>query len=130
MVSPVSPKVTSIPLANSASEPIETIIPGIAAHIPVSTIEFALENANVKVFLIPFNRRGFMMGYRKKLEELVDNNKDCSFVGMKTLAAGNLDPQKAYEYISKHNICAVTIGMVTEEEAEVSTKIALKALQK
>ena len=106
------------------------IIPGIAAHNPVSTLEYALENAKAKAFLIPFNRRGFMMGYRKKLEELVDNNKDCSFVGMKTLAAGNLDPQKAYEYISKHNICAVTIGMVTEEEAEVSTKIALKALQK
>ncbi len=106
------------------------IIPGIAAHNPVSTLEYALENAKAKAFLIPFNRRGFMMGYRKKLEELVDNNKDCSFVGMKTLAAGNLDPQKAYEYISKHNICAVTIGMVTVEEAEVSTKIALKALQK
>ena len=42
------------------------IIPGIAAHNPVSTLEFALENAKeAKAFLIPFNRRGFMMGYRK-----------------------------------------------------------------
>ena len=48
---------------------------------------------------------------------------------MKTLAAGKLDPKKAYEYISKHNICAVTIGMVTTEEAEISTKIALDALR-
>lgn len=106
------------------------VIPGIAAHNPVSTLEYALENLpDVKVFLIPFNKRGMFMGYKKKLEEIVDNTKNCSFVGMKTLAAGKLDPKKAYEYISKHNICAVTIGMVTTEEAEISTKIALEALR-
>ena len=106
------------------------VIPGIAAHFPVSTLEYALENLpDVKVFLIPFNKRGMFMGYKKKLEEIVDNTKNCSFVGMKTLAAGKLDPKKAYEYISKHNICAVTIGMVTTEEAEISTKIALEALR-
>ncbi|TFG01869.1 MAG: hypothetical protein EU540_02710 [Promethearchaeota archaeon] len=105
------------------------VIPGIAAHNPVSTLEYALENLpDVKVFLIPFNKRGMFMGYKKKLEEIVDNTKNCSFVGMKTLAAGKLDPKKAYEYISKHNICAVTIGMVTTEEAEISTKIALETL--
>jgi len=107
------------------------VIPGIAAHNPVSTLEYALENLpDVKVFLIPFNKRGMFMGYKKKLEEIVDNTKNCSFIGMKTLAAGKLDPKKAYEYISKHNICAVSIGMVTTEEAEISTKIALEALSK
>ena len=105
------------------------VIPGIAAHNPVSTLEYALENLpDVKVFLIPFNKRGMLMGNKRKLEEIVDNTKNCSFIGMKTLAAGKLDPKKAYEYISKHNICAVAIGMVTTEEAEISTKIALEAL--
>ena len=48
---------------------------------------------------------------------------------MKTLAAGNLGPDAAMSYIAKHNICAVTIGMVSVEEAEVSTKKALYYLQ-
>ncbi|MFX1393774.1 MAG: hypothetical protein ACFFAH_09385 [Promethearchaeota archaeon] len=107
------------------------VIPGIAAHNPVSTLEFALNNLpDVKAFLIPFNANGMFMGDKKKLEEIVDNNKKCSFIGMKTLAAGKLNLKKAYDYISKHNIRAVTIGMVTTDEAEISTKIALEALSK
>ena len=79
------------------------VIPGIAAHNPVSTLEFALENLpEVKAFLIPFNAKGMFMSNQKDLEELVDNNNNCSFVGMKTLAAGKLNPKEAYEYISKH----------------------------
>ena len=49
---------------------------------------------------------------------------------MKTLDAGRLEPKKAFEYISQHNICAVAISMVETEEAKISTEIALKALQK
>jgi hypothetical protein len=106
------------------------IIPGIAAHNPVSTLEYAFENlTSVKAFLIPFNAQGMFMGDQKKLENIVNNHKDHHFIGMKTLAAGKLDPNEAYEYISRHNICCVTIGMVTAEEAKVSTEIALKVLQ-
>lgn len=107
------------------------VIPGLALHNPAPTLEYALENLpHVKVFLTPLNANGLYMGDKEALEKLVDDNKDLYFVGMKTLAAGKLEPKEAYEYISKHNICAVTIGMVTVEEAEVSTKIALEALQK
>lgn len=105
--------------------------PGIALHNAVPTLEYALENLpQVKAFLVPFNANGLYMGDKEALEKIVDNNKDKWFVGMKTLAAGKLEPLEAYDYISKHNICAVTIGMVTVEEAETSTKIALQALQK
>jgi hypothetical protein len=104
-------------------------IPGIATHDPIPTIIYALENSlNVKAFLIPFNAAGEFMGNAKKLEKLVDSTLDYSFVGMKTLAAGTLEPKKAFEYISKHNICSVTIGMVSKIEAHESTKIALEAL--
>jgi hypothetical protein len=105
------------------------VIPGIAVHNPVPTLEFALENANnIKCFLVPFAVNGFMMGDQKRLEELVDNNKDKSFFGMKTLAAGSVDAQEAFNYISKHNICSVIIGQVDVEEAKLSTKIALESL--
>lgn len=105
------------------------IIPGIAAHNPVSTLEYAFENIpSVKTFLIPFNARGYLMGNQIELEKIVDSHKNHHFIGMKTLAAGKLNPYKAYEYISRHNICCTTIGMVSIDEAKESTEIALKHL--
>ena len=107
------------------------VIPGLAVHNPISTLEYSFKNnINAKTFLVPFNANGMNMGNQKNLEALIDNRKDTAFMGMKTLAAGKLDPNKAYEYISQHNICAVIIGMVEVEEAQASTEIALKALQK
>lgn len=107
------------------------VIPGIATHNPIPTIEFCIKNSlNVKFFLIPFNIKGFLMGDKAKLEQLVDNRKDFYFIGMKTLAAGNIKPEIAFEYIIKHNICALTIGMVNNQQATESTSIALKALNK
>ncbi|TFG23510.1 MAG: hypothetical protein EU533_03120 [Promethearchaeota archaeon] len=104
-------------------------IPGVAAHNPVSTLNFVFENApHVNTFLIPFNANGLFMGDQKKLEELVDLRTDIAIMGMKTVAAGKVSPKKAYEYISKHNIRCVTIGMVTVEEARESTEWALKML--
>jgi len=105
------------------------IIPGIATHDPIPTIQYCLENSlNVRAFLIPFNKNGFLMGNAKELEELVDNTKNFYFIGMKTLSAGEIKPDIAFDYISNHNICAVTIGMVTTHQAEESTKTALKLL--
>ena len=106
------------------------VIPGIAAHNPVSTLEYAFENIpSVRTFLIPFNARGYLMGNQKELEKLINSREDHHFIGMKTLAAGKLNPNKAYDYISKHNICCTTIGMVSVEEARESTEIALKSFQ-
>ena len=105
------------------------ILPGIAAHNPVSTLEYAFENIpSVKTFLIPFNARGYLMWNQIELEKIVDSHKNHHFIGMKTLAAGKLNPYKAYEYISEHNICCTTIGMVSIDEAKESTEIALKHL--
>lgn len=107
------------------------IIAGIAVHNPISTLEFAFENLNeIKVFLVPFNASGFIMGNQKRLETIIDNKRDCFFIGMKTLAAGGLDPSNAFNYISKHNICSVAIGMASVQEAEDSTIIALERLTK
>jgi hypothetical protein len=106
------------------------VIVGLAVHDPVNTLEFAFENLpEIKSFLIPFNANGLFMGNRDKLEQIVDNNKNSFFIGMKTLAAGKLDPEIAFGYVSSHNICAVTIGMVSKIEAKESTRIALEHFQ-
>jgi hypothetical protein len=105
------------------------IIPGIATHEPILTIRYCIENSlNVRVFLIPFNKNGFLMGNINNLEEIVNNTKNFYFIGMKTLAAGKIKPNVAFQYIAHHNICAVTIGMITKQQAEESTKLALKYL--
>ncbi|MFW9876593.1 MAG: hypothetical protein ACFFG0_26150, partial [Candidatus Thorarchaeota archaeon] len=107
------------------------VIPGVATHNPLSTINYIFESAPyIKAFLVPFNANGFMMGDKTALEELVDTNTNFFFMAMKSLDTGRLEPQKAFEYISQHNISAVAIGMVETEEAQISTKIALNALQK
>jgi hypothetical protein len=49
---------------------------------------------------------------------------------MKTLAAGKIPPDKAFDYVSKHNIKAVTFGAVTEEEVKETATIALRILSK
>lgn len=105
------------------------IIPGVATHDPIPTLKYCIENSlNVRAFLIPFNANGVLMGNVKKLEEIVDKTKNYHFIGMKTLAAGEIEPETAFQYIANHNICAVTIGMVTKQQAEESTRIALKSL--
>ncbi|MHA1148148.1 MAG: hypothetical protein ACTSR8_07865 [Promethearchaeota archaeon] len=105
------------------------VIPGIATHNPIATIKYSIKNSlNVRAFLIPFNASGVMMGDQANLEQIVDDNKDYAFIGMKTLAAGKLKPEEAFDYLSKHNICAVSIGMVTKEEAIQSTNAALEKL--
>ncbi len=107
------------------------VIPGIATHDPIPTLKYIFENnLNVKAFLIPFNSNGSFMGDKLRLEELVDKTINYSFIGMKTLSAGTIEPKRAFNYIAKHNICAVTIGMVTKEEAKESTMIALDVLNK
>ncbi|MEE9377967.1 MAG: hypothetical protein V3V33_08020 [Candidatus Lokiarchaeia archaeon] len=105
------------------------IIPGVATHDPIPTLKYCIENSlNVRAFLIPFNANGVLMGNVEKLEEIVDKTKNFHFIGMKTLAAGEIEPEIAFQYIANHNICAVTIGMVTKQQAEESTRIALKSL--
>jgi putative N-acetylmannosamine-6-phosphate epimerase len=107
------------------------VLSGVALHSPIETLEFIVEQElHVDTILVPFNAKGLFMGDQKRLEEMVDQLNQYSFIGMKTLAAGKLEPQKAYSYIQKHNICAVTIGMVSTQQANESTQVALNVLKK
>ncbi len=91
-------------------------IPGMATHYPLYTIPFIQKNKlDCPAILLPFNYRGEFMGNQKAVEEIVDS-MEYFFVAMKPLAAGKIPPRKAFPYLGKHNISAVTIGMVTEEE--------------
>ncbi|NVM31726.1 MAG: hypothetical protein HWN65_23005 [Candidatus Helarchaeota archaeon] len=108
----------NLPLINPLLNKIRAAgkIPGIATHEPLQTIPFIQQNKlDVSAILLPFNMRGKFMGDQAALEELVDS-LDYFFVAMKSLAAGQIPPSKAFPYLAEHNISAVTVGMVNEEE--------------
>ena len=107
------------------------ILSGIATHDPINTINHVRENkVQISSFLIPFNATGKFMQDQERLEAIVDETREYSFIAMKTLAAGKIKPKDAFEYVGNHNIDGASIGMVTEKQARESTQIALKCLQK
>ena len=106
------------------------VIPGIATHEPLRTIPFIIESKlDCPAILVPFNAEGFIMDNKNQLEDLVDKTGDKIFyVGMKTLAAGKVPPKEAYDYISKHEISAITVGLTSKNEISETVPIALKSL--
>lgn len=108
------------------------MIPGVATHEPLKTIPFILDlKLDCPAILLPFNSEGYLMGDKLKLEQLVDaTGEKIFFVGMKTLAAGKIKPEDAYNYIEKHNISAITVGFVSETEILETVPIALKHLKR
>jgi hypothetical protein len=104
-------------------------IPGMATHDPLQTIPFIQQNKlDCAAILLPFNTRGEFMGNQRAVEELVDS-LEYFFVAMKSLAAGSIPPKKAFPYLGQHNISAVTVGMVTEEEIIETVREAKKIFQ-
>ena len=104
-------------------------IPGMATHDPLQTIPFIQQNKlDCSAILLPFNVRGEFMGNQRAVEELVDS-LEYFFVAMKSLAAGSIPPKKAFPYLGQHNISAVTVGMVTEEEIIETVSEAKKVFQ-
>jgi len=104
-------------------------IPGIATHEPIETISF-IENEGLDcpVILVPFNSKGYAMQNKLQLERMIDSSTKF-FIGMKVLAAGQIKPEAAFEYIWQHNnISAVTIGVTSSQEAKESVHFALKYL--
>jgi len=106
------------------------IIPGVATHEPLRTIPFILESKlDCSAILVPFNKEGFIMGDKSRLEALINKTGDEMFyVGMKTLAAGKIPPKEAYEYIRNHKISAITVGLTSKKEISETVPIALKHL--
>ncbi len=101
-------------------------IPGMATHYPARTIPFINENKlDCPAILLPFNLSGEFMGDQRHVEELVDS-LDYFFVAMKPLAAGKIPPNQAFPYLGEHNISAVTVGMVSEEEISETVSEAKK----
>lgn len=106
-------------------------IPGVATHNPDSTLpEILGSKLDFSVVLLPFNAAGFLMGNKERVMEMV-RGSDKSFIAMKPLAAGRLEPKEALEYVfSCESIDSAAVGVATKEEVREVFSIAKSILSR
>jgi hypothetical protein len=96
------------------------IIPGCATHNPLETIPF-LEGSglDIKIYFAPVNPTGRYLGREpQRVIELL-KNAARPVIGKKVLAAGRIEPERAFSFVSKiHNIKGIAVGIASLQEAE------------
>ena len=82
------------------------------------TIMQKLDSWNMKIptIMASFNPLGYLMNPSREAYE--DSLGKSDVIAMNVLAAGYLKPEESFEYIFKHPIQSVVVGMSTKEHAE------------
>lgn len=105
----------------------ENSIPGLVTHVPFRTTKKLLKSPVLDLFniyMIPVNKLGYLMDTdvymdkeRAELDDLIKNlNK--TIILKKTLAAGILTPDDAFNYLKTVDYAdLITIGIASEAEA-------------
>lgn len=111
----------------------EDSIPGLVTHLPFRTTRKLLESPVLDLFelyMVPVNKVGYLMDTdvfmddeRAELASLLDD-LDKIVIAKKTLAAGILTPEDAFNYLKTINYAdLVAIGIASEDEAEETFKV-------
>lgn len=111
----------------------QNISAGLATHMPFRTTAKLLESSVTDLFdiyLIPVNKLGYLMdcdGFRtENRAQIRDMIKklDKTVIASKTLAAGILTPNEAFDYLKTLDyVDIVAVGIASEEEAEETFSI-------
>ncbi|AEG18968.1 aldo-keto reductase family protein [Methanobacterium paludis] len=111
----------------------QNISAGLATHMPFRTTAALLESSVTDLFdiyLIPVNKLGYLMdcdGFRtENRAQIRDMIKklDKTVIASKTLAAGILTPNEAFDYLKTLDyVDIVAVGIASEEEAEETFSI-------
>lgn len=106
----------------------ENIIPGLATHQPFHTTTKLLKSPLLDLFdiyMVPVNKLGYLMDteyfMEKERAEFSDliNRIDKTVIVKKTLAAGILTPEDAFNFLKTVNYAdMITVGIAYEKEAE------------
>ena len=106
----------------------EGIVPGLATHQPFRTTRKLLESPVLDLFslyMVPVNKLGYLMDtevfMEKERGELADlmEKIDKNIIVKKTLAAGILTPQDAFQFLKTVDFAdMITLGIAYENEAE------------
>lgn len=106
----------------------ENIIPGLATHQPFRTTEKLLKSSILDLFhiyMVPVNKLGYLMDteyfMEKERDEFFDliNRMEKTLIVNKTLAAGILTPEDAFNFLKTVNYAdIITVGIAYEKEAQ------------
>ncbi|MFX0173593.1 MAG: hypothetical protein ACFE9L_17015 [Candidatus Hodarchaeota archaeon] len=110
-------------------------LPGIATHDTFQTL-LSFQKSSHALFkedfglLLPINTSGWGMGGSPtKIIDLLNTLGNHPVMAMKTLAAGQLSPGKALDFVFRvPQVIAATVGMTTKEEATEIASIGRKLL--
>lgn len=112
-------------------------IPGLVTHMPFNTTENLLKSPVLdlfEIYMIPLNKTGYLMDTdifmdkeRLKLKDLI-KKLDKTIIAKKTMAAGILTPNDAFDYLKTLDyVDLMTVGVASEAEAlETFTLLASK----
>ncbi|MFX0207202.1 MAG: hypothetical protein ACFFDT_14525 [Candidatus Hodarchaeota archaeon] len=109
--------------------------PGIATHNSFQTLQKSQAGSHPLFeedfgFLLPINSSGWGMGGSPaKIIDLLSNLNDRPVLAMKTLAAGQLSPKNALDFVFNiSKVKAATVGMTTKKEATEIASIGREIL--
>ena len=97
----------------------EFAIPGAATHSPNETIPKLLQSdLDLEYLMTPLNERGkFVNDLEGLLKVINENGSNKRIIAMKPLAAGEIAPQEAFDFLFQQNIDAVAVGITSKGEA-------------
>jgi len=112
-------------LAKFAKQVREFAIPGAATHSPNETLPKLLQSdLDLEYLMTPLNAIGkFVNDLEGLLKVINEKSSNTKIIAMKPLAAGEITPQEALEFLFKQNIDAVAIGITSKDEAKEIMKI-------
>lgn len=108
-------------------------IPGLATHQPFRTTRKLLKSPILDLFslyMVPINKLGYLMDTeffmekeRKEFADLMEKI-DKTVIVKKTMAAGILTPQDAFEFLKTVNFAdIITLGIAYKKEAEETFRL-------
>lgn len=95
-------------------------IPGAATHSPNETLPKLLQSdLDLEYLMTPLNAMGkFVNDLEGLLKIINENGSNTKIIAMKPLAAGEITPQEALEFLFQQNIDAVAVGITSKDEAK------------
>ncbi len=106
-------------LAKFTKQVREFAIPGAATHSPNETLPKLLQSdLDLEYLMTPLNAMGkFVNDLEGLLKVINENGSNTKIIAMKPLAAGEINPQEALEFLFQQNIDAVAVGITSKDEA-------------
>lgn len=101
----------------------EVAIAGAVTHQPGKTVSSLSDYDNVKIIMAPINKAGWFMSPSPQMSLEAIRNTDKVVIGKKVLAAGDLKPREALEYVADF-VYGVTIGIASSEELKETFTVA------